>query len=521
MDKNSTKIAYFMDVSSLLGGAGNHLLRHAMISKRLGLPYIVVLPEESGEEVVAQRCKEYKLDYIYLKYKTSFDFMGIDIIAVKQNIGEIVKFIEDENITLVHSVQLNPTVEMAARIKVIPHLMSIYQLEEQKFYIEYPDIFAKYIHCDSQLYCKIWEDGLKIKGFCIRSWIPEEVFVPNDVNKNEIKENINILVSGAICERKNQLKAIRILNKLLDKGVNATMTLCGQIFNDETYVSCKKYIEEHNLSQYVNFTGFVHNVQDYMKKAQVLLCVSDDESFPQVILEALSMGISVVTTPVAGVPELIKHKHNGYVGIGFDIEDIYEVFMEFYKDYLQDNTTYIIKNAHQTFQLESSFQAVSNKLLAVYKYMQEEDKKDNQLIDIDKIAEELNNNIVYLEKNKEIICNYKFISEHIFYIAYLYKHLLKTFGSKEEIKVIIWGASKGGELVKEIIERFYSKVKIEYYIDKFRTGDINNVKILSKDELDISEIDFIFIATTPGKKEAIQYLEEKGLRLNLEYTYFI
>ena len=50
-----------------------------------------------------------------------------------------------------------------------------------------------------------------------------------------------------------------------------------------------------------------------MKSSDCLLVSSYAEGFPTVIVEALCLGVPVITTPVGGTEELIQEGGNGYI----------------------------------------------------------------------------------------------------------------------------------------------------------------------------------------------------------------
>ncbi|APQ75723.1 glycosyl transferase family 2 [Clostridium botulinum] len=76
----------------------------------------------------------------------------------------------------------------------------------------------------------------------------------------------------------------------------------------------------------------------------------------------------------------------------------------------------------------------------------------------------------------------------------------------------IWGASKGGEFVKDIIAKRFPNLKLKYYIDKYKIGNLKEIDIKKPNILINTEIDYIFIATTPGRIEARKYLLDFGYK---------
>jgi glycosyltransferase involved in cell wall biosynthesis len=65
--------------------------------------------------------------------------------------------------------------------------------------------------------------------------------------------------------------------------------------------------EELGLTQLVELPGFVEDVDELFARLIVLVCPSDSEGSPRVVLEAMGSGVPVVATRVGGVPHLVVH----------------------------------------------------------------------------------------------------------------------------------------------------------------------------------------------------------------------
>ncbi len=85
----------------------------------------------------------------------------------------------------------------------------------------------------------------------------------------------------------------------------------------------KKFVIQHNLSDHCIFVGEEENVMDFIAALDVLILPSiGDEDFPNVILEAMGLGVPVIASRIAGVPEQVIDGTNGYVVSPFDVEEL-------------------------------------------------------------------------------------------------------------------------------------------------------------------------------------------------------
>lgn len=80
------------------------------------------------------------------------------------------------------------------------------------------------------------------------------------------------------------------------------------------------------------------------------------------------------------------------------------------------------------------------------------------------------------------------------------------------VNCIIWGAGNGGKYVKDALKLRDVNYNIIGFVDKFKTGTFEGCKIFSIKSILNLEFDYIFIATTPGKIEALDFLKKNSFR---------
>lgn len=116
------------------------------------------------------------------------------------------------------------------------------------------------------------------------------------------KEKCDIIFLGRLTEQKDPKRFIEIVNKIYvdNKKVKALMIGTGELENE-----CKVLIDILNLQHHVKCIGFKENPYGYLSNAKVLCLPSKWEGFGLVIIEAFSLGIPVVATPVGGIRQLV------------------------------------------------------------------------------------------------------------------------------------------------------------------------------------------------------------------------
>jgi L-malate glycosyltransferase len=82
---------------------------------------------------------------------------------------------------------------------------------------------------------------------------------------------------------------------------------------------CEQYCREHGLCNDVIFLGNVKNPMDVLSIADIFLLPSESESFGLSALEAMALGVPVISTNTGGLPEVNRH---GVTGMMSDVGDV-------------------------------------------------------------------------------------------------------------------------------------------------------------------------------------------------------
>lgn len=356
--------------SAYLGGAENHILRHALLAKKYNFRVIVCLPKifEEKNEMVQVICQNNNIELIFLNFTNYINIQDINQEKSLYESREFERLIKDKNIKIVHAVTLIPGASIAAARLNITYINSLYAVEKNNHnnYIE--GVIPKFIHSDSVYFCNIWTEITKAFSTCIRSWIPNEFFREKNILLNRNK-TIKIAISGTIQPRKGQDKVIEIVGMLNKNGYDVELYILGYSDFFLDYIEqCKNIAQKYNIVDKIIFKGFCKDMIKELETMDALVCASDWESFPQAILEAMAMKIAIISTPVTGVPELILDGITGYLAKGFEVEDLYEAMLRFVLDYKDNNKklTYIINNAFKIAYDECNEDYVRKELFKLY-----------------------------------------------------------------------------------------------------------------------------------------------------------
>lgn len=98
--------------------------------------------------------------------------------------------------------------------------------------------------------------------------------------------------------------------------------------------SLKGKVTRYQLNRHIKFIGIIKGYEKdaYFKTSDVFCITSIFENFPISILEAMSYGKSVIATDVGGIPDIVKHNHNGILIRTKSPEDIAKAIQKIYHD---------------------------------------------------------------------------------------------------------------------------------------------------------------------------------------------
>ncbi|NOT31795.1 MAG: glycosyltransferase, partial [Planctomycetes bacterium] len=134
-----------------------------------------------------------------------------------------------------------------------------------------------------------------------------------------IPDRPRLVCVGRLCEQKGQLLLVEAVAQLVRAGVEIELVLAG---DGELRAPIEAAIARHGLAQRVRITGWISNerVREEILAARALVLASFAEGLPVVLMEALALGRPVISTYVAGIPELVVPERSGWLVPAGDVD---------------------------------------------------------------------------------------------------------------------------------------------------------------------------------------------------------
>jgi len=117
---------------------------------------------------------------------------------------------------------------------------------------------------------------------------------------------------GRLCDAKGQLLLIEAIARLRARGHRVELVLAG---DGPLRPELERLIRQHRLEQCVRITGWIHShaVREEVLAARALVLPSFAEGLPVVIMEAMALRRPVLSTYIAGIPELVVPGETGWL----------------------------------------------------------------------------------------------------------------------------------------------------------------------------------------------------------------
>jgi glycosyltransferase involved in cell wall biosynthesis len=132
---------------------------------------------------------------------------------------------------------------------------------------------------------------------------------------------------GRLAEQKGQLILLQALAQLAGEGVALEAVLAG---DGPMRSAIETEIVRLGLTGKVRITGWLSgaDVRREIESARGLVLPSFAEGLPVVLMEALALGRPVVSTFVAGIPELVQDRVHGWLVPAGDVERLADAIRE-------------------------------------------------------------------------------------------------------------------------------------------------------------------------------------------------
>lgn len=136
----------------------------------------------------------------------------------------------------------------------------------------------------------------------------------NELNIN--KDDFVIGTAGRLDPQKGYhylLSAMKILN---EKNIDAKCVIFGE---GPLREELERTSRELDLQNIVHFPGFRGDLINFLDLMDIFVLTSIDEGLPMILLEAMAMKKTIISTPVGAIDKVLTHEQNAFL---YDVGDV-------------------------------------------------------------------------------------------------------------------------------------------------------------------------------------------------------
>lgn len=161
----------------------------------------------------------------------------------------------------------------------------------------------------SQLFRQVSYDQWK-KIRVVRCGV-EPAFYEHDTTRRPA-EIARLVCVGRLSEQKGQLLLLQAAKQLIEDGIKFELVLAG---DGEMRGEIERAIAQLQLQPWVRITGWITSdeVREQILSSRALILPSFAEGLPVVLMEAMALRRPVISTFVAGIPELVEPGKHGWL----------------------------------------------------------------------------------------------------------------------------------------------------------------------------------------------------------------
>lgn len=334
------KKVLFLHTGAELYGADQILLTTVINLDKSKYESFVVLPNTGP---LVEKFHEHNINVEIIPYpiirRKYFCLSGIIkyLIELKKSKKSLTKYIKKNEIDIIHNNTIAVLEGIFLKKKGLILITHVHEMMDK------PRLVAKLLYkfhltkCDKMI---VVSNHVKehIQTLLNKTY-PEIVVIHNGIEKidvcekkdnyrNELRIPSNAKVVG-IVGRINAIKGqdhfVKAMKKVIEKDKNVYGLIIGDAFPGQEWRidDLKKIIEESNLQSNIIYCGFRNDAKELYQIFDILILSSiQNDSFPTVVLEAMSCGVPTIAYKCGGVEEMVEDGKNGFLVKQGDIEEL-------------------------------------------------------------------------------------------------------------------------------------------------------------------------------------------------------
>lgn len=335
------KVLFVTHYSSLHGANLSLIELIKGLRQKYNILPVVLLPSDGK---IIKNLEQYDIEYIVIKFRPwMWRWSNKKLLnqlknysLQKKSLYNACRLLKNKKIDIIHTnTSVTPFGVFLSKKINAKHVWHIREFGREDFDLKnvYPSFYSDkwYNKSDAIIYIsKAIKEHFGMSNNIIK---PIEKLIYNGIMFNrfrpyeklqDFKKPFNFIYSAYNSEGKNQLEALRAVNRLKDQTKKPfQITFVGGHEPDEGYRSkMMNYISDNKLEKYVIILDYVEDIGAIYEKGDVGILCSKSEGFGRVIIEYYYYQMPVIVSNSGALPELIDKNIDGLI---YELGDIAEM----------------------------------------------------------------------------------------------------------------------------------------------------------------------------------------------------
>lgn len=161
----------------------------------------------------------------------------------------------------------------------------------------------------------IFHDFFKKKSSVLYNTIDADA-LKQKMSMDKNKYNYDVIYLGRLTYQKNPQRMIDVLCKFLQKCPEAKIAVIGA---GDLESEIQELVKKRGIENQVDLFGYMTNPLKCLHDSKVMLMTSRWEGTPMCVLEAMALGVPIVSTPTDGIKDIVVNGETGYLSDNDDI----------------------------------------------------------------------------------------------------------------------------------------------------------------------------------------------------------
>ena len=156
----------------------------------------------------------------------------------------------------------------------------------------------------------------------------DDAFISSSTSISPKEKDKQVVCVARLSAQKGIFILLDALKELKDRGLELNLVLAG---DGELRTEIEQRINELGLVEQVEITGWISGkeVKKHISESTGFVMASFAEGLPVVIMEAFALKKPVITTWIAGIPELVKQGRNGWLIPPNNVDELVNALTDF------------------------------------------------------------------------------------------------------------------------------------------------------------------------------------------------